>query len=117
MPQLFACRGPGDERPTPQKALCDCYRLVLELVRHTATYSPPVASRAFAYLGVTGYEAVASGTDNLARSLAGQLNGLTALPRREPGAEYDDAAILHAAWAIRCGASSAIPARRRASAP
>ncbi len=31
------------------------YRLILELVRHTPTYSPPVASRSFAYLGVTAY--------------------------------------------------------------
>lgn len=45
----------------PQDVVQTWYRLVLELVRHTATYSPPVASRAFGYLGVAGYEAVASG--------------------------------------------------------
>ena len=57
------------------------YKLVLELVRHTPTYSPPVASRSFAYLGVTGYEVVVSGKAGLT-SLAGQLNGLTPLPKR-----------------------------------
>ena len=31
----------------------DWYRLILELVRHTATYTPPVASRAFAYVGLS----------------------------------------------------------------
>ena len=55
------------------------YRLILELVRHTATYSPPVAARAFAYIGVTAHEAMASGNAEL-RSLAGQVNGLTAPP-------------------------------------
>ena len=60
-------------------ALTNWYRLVLELVRHTPTYSPPVASRAFAYIGVTGYEAVASGSGDMI-SLAGQVNGLGAAP-------------------------------------
>ena len=74
------------------------YKLVLELVRHTPTYSPPVASRSFAYLGVTGYEVVASGTPDLT-SLAGQLNGLTALPKR-PRMVYDEAVVMQAAMAV-----------------
>ncbi len=73
------------------------YTLVLELVRHTPTYSPPVASRSFAYLGVTGYEVVVSGTPGLT-SLAGQLNGLTAVPQR-PQMEYDEAVVMQAAMA------------------
>lgn len=60
---------------TPTDTLFTWYRLVLELVRHTATYS--VAARAFGYLGIATYEAIASGT---CRSLAGQINGLTTLP-------------------------------------
>ena len=74
------------------------YRLVLRLVRHTPTYSPPVASRSFAYLGVAAYEAVASGSSALV-SLAGQLNGLNATPRRAEGQSYSDAVILHCAMA------------------
>ena len=35
------------DRPAPQKILRDWYYLMNELVRHTATYSPPVASRSF----------------------------------------------------------------------
>jgi len=77
------------------KVIQDWYRLVLELVRHTPTYSPPVASRAFAYLGVASYEALASGDPTLT-SLSGQLNGLTAVPQREPGQAYDEAVILQA---------------------
>jgi hypothetical protein len=72
------------------------YRLTLELVRHTPTYSPPVASRSFAYLGVAAYESVAGGADGL-RSLAGQLNALEPLPAREEGEAYDDAVVLQAA--------------------
>lgn len=73
------------------------YRLILELVRHTATYSPPVASRAFAYIGITAHEAMASGNPAL-RSLAGQVTALTTVPPRVPGA-YDEACVLNAALA------------------
>lgn len=74
------------------------YRLVLELVRHTATYSPPVASRAFAYLGVIAFEAVASGDPRL-KSLSGQLTELAAPPARRAGETYDDVVVLQAALA------------------
>ena len=80
---------------TPEDVLTNWYRLVLELVRHTPTCSPPVAARAFAYLGVTAYEALASGTAGLA-PLSGQLTDLAAAPKRQAGA-YDEAAVLHAA--------------------
>ena len=78
--------------------LQDWYGLILNLVRHTATYSPPVASRAFAYLGVTVYEAVASGSSKL-QSLSGQLNGLTEVTQRKAGVVYDEAAVLNGALA------------------
>lgn len=83
---------------TPDEVLRSWYKMVLELVRHTPTYSPPVASRAFAYLGVTAFEATASGSPELL-SLAGQLNGLEALPQREAGKTYDAAVVLHSALA------------------
>jgi hypothetical protein len=82
----------------PDDILDTWYRLILELVRHTPTYSPPVASRAFAYIGVTAYESVAGGSTDL-RSLAGQLNGLAALPARKAGTAYDEAVLLNAALA------------------
>lgn len=75
------------------------YRLTLELIRHTPTYSPPVASRSLAYLGVTAYESVASGSPELA-SFAGQLNGLQLPPRRGEGLAYDEAVVLNAAMAF-----------------
>ena len=81
---------------TPEQVLAGWYNLTLNLVRHTATYSPPVASRAFAYLGITAFEATASGDPKL-HTLAGQLNGLKSLPQREPGKTYDEAIVLNAA--------------------
>lgn len=80
----------------PEYILQGWYKFVLELVRHTPTYSPPVASRSFAYLGITSYEAIASGSRDMV-SLSGQLNGLATTPERQSGAAYDDAVILNAA--------------------
>jgi hypothetical protein len=87
--------GPARASVPPEQILHNWYRLTLELVRHTPTYSPPVASRSFAYLGVTGYEALAGGDPGML-TLAGQLNGLTPLPARD-AAVHDDGVILQAA--------------------
>ena len=78
-----------------EKILGTWYRLALELVRHTPTYTPPVASRTLAYMGVAAFEALVTG-DKALRSLVGQLNGLTALPDRAPGQGYDTGVILNA---------------------
>ena len=78
-----------------EKVLSTWYHLALELVRHTATYTPPVASRTLAYMGVAAFEAMASGDPGL-HSLVGQLNGLTAVPDRAKGQGYDTAVILNA---------------------
>ena len=72
---LAGSRARADDAANGGEILRQWYKVVLHLVRHTATYSPPVASRAFAYLGVAAYQAVASGSTSLV-SLAGQLNGL-----------------------------------------
>lgn len=80
----------------PEDVVQDWYKLILELVRHTPNYSPPVASRSFAYIGVTIYEVTASGKSDMV-SLAGQLNGLTETPQREKGAAYDESIALNAA--------------------
>lgn len=50
-------------------------------------FSPPVASRIYAYANIAAYEAlVPSSSEN--ESLAGQLNGLKPLPQPEAGQEY-----------------------------
>jgi membrane-associated phospholipid phosphatase len=82
---------------TAEAVMSRWYKLVLELVRHTATYSPPVASRAFAYLGVTAHEVMAGTGASL--TLAGQLNGLTPAPACDPAQDYALPAMLHGAMA------------------
>jgi hypothetical protein len=91
---------PAQAKQAPEKVLHTWYRMVLELVRHTPTFSPPVASRAFAYFGVTGYEITASAPDSKLVTLAGQLNGLNAIPARQPSQSYDEGVILNTAMAI-----------------
>src|SRR5688572_16529302 len=56
------------------------FDLQLQLVEQTMGYSPPVASRAFAYSGVTLYEAVVYGMPGYT-SLAGEVDDLPALPQ------------------------------------
>ena len=85
---------PVQARPTAEDVTSLWYRLVLELVRHTPTYTPPVASRSFAYVGVAQFEAVASGAPEL-HSLAGQLNGFSAPPPRPDGV-IDEAVVVQA---------------------
>jgi len=93
-----AFAAPAASTVAPEAVLKQWYHLILTLVRHTATYSPPLASRNFAYLGVASYEAVASGDDHLI-SLAGQLQGLKSLPQREKGKAYDESLVLDATLA------------------
>ena len=80
---------------SPESIILSWYKLILELVRHTPTYSPPVASRSFAYVGVAVFEALASGSP-LLKTLAGQLNGLKPLTPRATGQAYDEALVLNA---------------------
>src|SRR5688500_16500372 len=50
-------------------------------------FSPPQASRAYAYASVAAYEALRH-DDSTHQSLAVQLNGLTAVPMPKPDSEY-----------------------------
>ncbi|HEV7347451.1 vanadium-dependent haloperoxidase [Telluribacter sp.] len=72
--------------------------LTLKLTRTTPGFSPPVASRALGYAGLTLYEAVVPGLPDY-KSLAGQLNGLQALPAIEAGQTYN--------WALSANAAQA----------
>jgi hypothetical protein len=114
---LWGCAGAAQATLPPEQVLQNWYRLMLELVRHTPTYTPPVASRAFAYVGITGFEAVAGGTGEL-QSLAGQLNGLTALPARDGALRYDDGVVLQVALstAVKTFFSNTGPTGQRAMA-
>lgn len=82
--------------PRSEDIVLRWYQLVLELVRHTATYSPPFAARAFGYLGVTVWEVAAQ--CGAGRSLVGQLNGLTPLPPALSG--LNEAAMIQGALSV-----------------
>jgi hypothetical protein len=72
--------------------------LHLKLIRTSYGWSPPVASRALGYVGVTLYESVVPGMKGYA-SLAGQLNGLKAVPKTQPGKPYHWGVSANAALA------------------
>ena len=55
------------------------FDLAMALVKETTGFSPPVASRAFLFTGLTLYEAVVPGMPGH-RSLSGQLSALTSMP-------------------------------------
>ncbi|HXF64682.1 MAG TPA: hypothetical protein VNK95_23840, partial [Caldilineaceae bacterium] len=79
------------------------FALSLKLVKETPGFSPPVASRAFGYMGVTLYETVQPGMPGY-RSLAGQLNGLGHLPPFIPDGEVS--------WPLAANAALATMTRR-----
>lgn len=74
------------------------FDLALDLVRTTAGYSPPVASRAFGYAGVALYEALVPGMDGC-RSLAGLLAGLRWPPTTGRNTAYHWPTVANAALA------------------
>ena len=74
------------------------FNLDLQLVQQTPGFSPPVASRALAYLGLTLYESVQSGIPG-GISLAGQLNELQSLPPTQPDEPLHWPTVANAAMA------------------
>lgn len=63
-------------------------------------YSPPVASRTYAYISIAGYEA-AIPSDRSFQSLAGQLRGLKPLPKPKQSSQYSyTLASVHAILTI-----------------
>ncbi|MEQ1535405.1 MAG: vanadium-dependent haloperoxidase [Burkholderiaceae bacterium] len=57
--------------------------LSILLAQQSPGFSPPVAARAFGYLGLTLYESIVNGMPGYT-SLAGQLNELSSLPLTQP---------------------------------
>ena len=74
---LVHAGGRGDE--SDAELVTSWLETVSGLVQRSPGYSPPVASRVFAYVGVTMYEALAPASRDH-RSLAGQLEGLRHVP-------------------------------------
>jgi len=87
---LVACSNEdaGEWKSKVQKAdfLHRSVKQITDIIVHDI-FSPPVASRIYAYMSVAGYEA-AIHQDTKYTSLAGQLNGLEAFPQPEAGQDY-----------------------------
>jgi hypothetical protein len=81
--------------------LYDWFKLECRVVKETPGFLPPQAARAFGYTGITAYEAVYRGIPD-AKSLAGQLNGLS--PAAMPQA---DALSVRYHWSIVANAAVA----------
>ena len=93
--------------PEPRSELADTYdaevamlwvNLSLDLVKNTPGFTPPVASRALGYAGLTLYEAVVHGLP-ANRSMEGQLYNLTSLPKPDSRKRYNWALVANAAEA------------------
>ena len=74
------------------------FDLSLDLVKGTSGYSPPVASRAFAYAGVTLYESLVPGMAGFG-SLGDALDGLGPLPATGKSGAYHWPTVANAALA------------------
>lgn len=72
--------------------------MTLRLVRGSSGFTPPVASRALGYTGLTMYESIVPALSQN-KSLAGQLNSLAKLPTSDPNLKYNWALSLNAAQA------------------
>lgn len=73
-------------------------KMTLYITKNTPANTPPYASRAFGYIGLTMYEAIVNGHSSY-RSMAGQLSGLHSLPLPEPDQDYNWVLSLNAAQA------------------
>jgi hypothetical protein len=74
------------------------FQLALLLTQQTPGFSPPVAARAFGYLGLALYESVVPGMPQNT-SLAGQLNELSSLPWAQPDEPLHWPTVANAALA------------------
>lgn len=73
--------------------------LLRDFTKKTPGFSPPVASRAFGYAGLTLYESVVHGMPRY-QSLTGLVNGLNDLPKPALGNEYHWGQVANAAMSV-----------------
>jgi hypothetical protein len=74
---------------------CKTVKELNEVVKHVG-FTPIVASRNYAYANIAAYECIAGGYPKEYNSLAGQINGLTAMPKPDTAKkiDYEFAALL-----------------------
>jgi PAP2 superfamily len=84
---LVSCQGAGNDAPIADNAdaapLHDAVKQVNDVIVYDI-FSPPQASRVYAYASIAAYEVLRQ-RDSSYATLAGQLNGFTPVPARVPG--------------------------------
>ena len=93
---------PGVARPASDysaSVATEWFALALQLTQQTPGFSPPVASRALAYLGLALYESSVPGMPQH-NSLAGQLNELSSLPLAQPDEPLHWPTVANASMAL-----------------
>lgn len=89
-----------NKQPTDDGTVATAWlELYLYLIQQTEGFTPPVASRALGYVGITLYESVVPGLPDH-RSLVGQLNGLAALPQPKAEQIYYWPSVANRAMAV-----------------
>jgi len=87
---LIACNNKSDYKQITHNP--DLYASTVHALNQVVmgnNFSPIVASRNYAYAAIAGYEVTAAGNPTKYNSLAGQLKGLTTLPKPEDTANID----------------------------
>ncbi len=101
LPLAASAQAPAAARPAgaySSAVATDWFSLALQLTQQTPGFSPPVASRALAYLALALYESVLPGMPGH-NSLAGQLNELSSLPWAQPDEALHWPSVANAALA------------------
>ncbi|CAN5817107.1 hypothetical protein BH24BAC1_BH24BAC1_37230 [soil metagenome] len=89
LPALAGCvkkASPAEVEALCQYQLTEANQVLTEVIMNDV-FTPPVASRIYAYANVAAYEAMQSGHPSFT-SLAEQLNGLSAMPAPDPNKIY-----------------------------
>jgi hypothetical protein len=85
------------------KVAVDWMEMARTLTKNCSGFSPPVASRAFGYMGITLYEAVVPGMPQF-QSLQGQLADMIKIPAPDTTLEYS--------WPVAANAAMAFAAQK-----
>ena len=98
---LLLCAASCKNEPVKQTYFADAFtysktvKELNEVVKHVG-FAPIVASRNYTYANIAAYECIVAGYPNEYTSLAGQINGLTAMPIADTSAaiDFEFAALL-----------------------
>ncbi|UII19525.1 vanadium-dependent haloperoxidase [Fulvivirga ligni] len=88
---IVSCKEQKKQVAVNADAMHDAMQKLTDVIVHDI-FSPPVASRIYAYPSIAAYEILAL-NDSSYKSLAGQLNEFTSIPKPDNAIDYNVAAI------------------------